>query len=144
MLEPLVAKSWLRATLAADATLVALVGGAGAPRIYDGPAPEGSAFPYVVFLPYTRGRDLSVIGEIRVWSELPYIVKAVHQAESYADPLQTLAERIDALLHRSRGMVAGGEVIACVRTSPLEYPELKHSVQYRHLGGIYKLQVQSN
>lgn len=144
MLEPLVAKRWLRATLAADAALVALVGGALSPRICDGPAPEGTAYPCVVFLPYTPGRDLSVIGGIRVWSELPYVVKAVHQAESYADPLQTLAERIDALLHRASGEVDGGRVIACVRVSPLEYPEVKNSVQYRHLGGIYKLQVQSS
>lgn len=144
MLEPLVAKQWLRATLAADATLVALIGGAGAPRIYDGPAPQDAVYPYVVFQPYTRGRDVSAIGEIRIWSELPYIVKAVHRAESYADPLKTIAERIDALLHRASGAVDGGQVIACVRTSPLEYPEVKISVQHRHLGGIYRLQVQSN
>lgn len=143
MFEPLIAKTWLRATLAADSTLVALIGGAGSPRIYDAPAPESAAYPYVVYKPYTPGRDLAVIGGIRVWSELLYIVKAVHRAESYADPLQTLAERIDALLHRASGAVTGGQVIACVRVSPLELPELKNSVNYRHLGGVYQLQVQA-
>jgi hypothetical protein len=64
----------------------------------------------------------------------------VGQVEGW-DPLVTGAAEIHAALENSSGSVTGGEVFACTRVRPFLLPEVRNGVQYRHLGGIYRLLV---
>ena len=52
-----------------------------------------------------------------------------------------LADRIDELLHGVRGSIPGLSVLSCVREAPVAYAEIENGIQYRHLGGLYRLQV---
>ena len=136
MHELVIADTWLVATLSGDATIAAAATGG----VHDGNAPQGTAAPYVI-IAYQSGSDVVGLGGRRVLTNPLYLVKVVGQAESYAD-LQPIANRVDQLLHAATGTAAGGRVLSCVRETPVKYPETKNGIPYRHLGGLYRLQVQ--
>ena len=127
--------SWLYTTLHGDATLHALVTG-----VFADVAPLQQAYPFVVFGLQDAGDVLTVNG-VRIMTAATYQVRVVTDAESYS-AITTAVERIDTLLHRASGSVSGGVIISCVREEPLRYTELQGSKLYRHLGGLYQLQVQ--
>ncbi len=129
------ADKWLYATLSADATLIPLIAG----RVYDGIAPSGTTLPYVVFN-YQGGYDVRGNGPIRVMVSGVYLVKAVGQGSSFAS-LWPIVSRIDTLLHAQHGANADGEAWAA-REQPFKYLEIDEGVQYRHLGGLYRVWVQ--
>lgn len=129
---------WLYETLSGDAALGSAVG----TRVYADVAPQGAAFPYLVFS-YQGGSDKRGVGTARYFVEALYLVKAVRQGESY-QPLQTVMDRVDALLQGSSGGTAtGGTVYASVREQSVRFPEVTEGRQYRHLGGVYRITVQS-
>lgn len=136
MIEPLLGMKWIYATLSADATLTGLV----STRIYDGLAPQGGALPYVVYN-HMGGADLLGIGAIRVFANGLYQVKAVCKGNSYA-PAKAIADQVDELLHGASGATTDGVVLACVREQPLALIEQQDGIEYRHVGGIYRLFVQ--
>lgn len=129
------ADKWIYATLSADATLLPLIGG----RVYDTLAAAGTALPYVVFS-YQGGYDVRGNGPIRVLHSGLYLVKAIGQGTSFAT-LAPIAARIDALLHAKHGVNTDGDAWA-VREQPFKYLEIDNGVQYRHLGGLYRVWVQ--
>jgi hypothetical protein len=132
----LVAARWLYATLAGDAALAAAAPGG----IHDGTATEGATYP-LVRLQAGRSRNVSVLNGVVVMAVCPVDVTVVGQTASYGD-IEAAAARLFALLQRQRGSVAGGQVLSCVETAPLAYPELATGgVPYRHLGGTYELLV---
>jgi len=49
---------------------------------------------------------------------------------------------VDAVLHGASGTATDGTVIACVRERAFEMVEMTDGVQYRHLGGIYRVLAQ--
>lgn len=136
MIETARVDRWLYERLAGDATLSGLVGG----RIYAFVAPQGTAFPFVVFA-HQGGHDVLGVGPARVMVSLLYQVKAVGQTAAVAD-LQPVADRIDALLHGASGAVPDGTILACVREQAIEEAEVDDGVQYRHVGGLYRLIAQ--
>lgn len=136
MIEPLRGNEWLYTVLSGDATITGLVGS----RIYDGLAPQGAALPFVVFN-FQGGVDLRGVGTVRVFNSGLYQVKAICQGESYA-PAAAIADRIDELIHGNRGSVSDGSVVDCVREQPLTLIEQQNGVQYRHVGGLYRIIVQ--
>lgn len=137
-IELLAAREWLYAKLAADATLTGIVG----TRIYAELAPENATFPFVLVTEMSPGNDLRVVGTGRIWSEPLFLVQAVDQTASYTGNIKTLATRIDAVLHGSSGPATDGTVWACVRERPFTMPETgPGGVQYRHLGGMYRVLV---
>lgn len=133
MSEIITADEWLYATLSGDATLIAAVG----TRIYGHVAPNSATFPLIIFAPVDNPTDLMVVNAKRVWSDGTWQVKVVSETQSLAG-LEAIADRIDTLLHRQ----SGSGVVACVRQGPLSYIEIVDGVQYRHLGGLYRIQVQ--
>ena len=133
MAETLVAEQWLYTVLAADTALAAVVG----TRIYAYIAPEGAAFPYVVYQ-NQAGRDIRGVGPLRIMANLLYVVKVVGQTNSFG-ALETAANRIDTVLQAASGTPTRGTVIACVREQPFALVESLDTGQYRHLGGIYRL-----
>lgn len=145
--EVVIANAFVYQRLAGDATLTGLLGGASVPRIYQGKAPQGAMFPAVVYQ-HQGGSDVRGATEAtRIGANLLYVVRGVAQAERFTGDLQTIEERIDARLHRTSGAVVLnsvtlGEVIACVRLQPFDLTEDEEGVEWRHLGGIYRLFVQ--
>lgn len=136
MSEPFVAETWLYTTLAGDAALMGLATG-----VYADVAPEGAVFPFVVFT-YQAGRDVATLNGNRIHTWATYQVKAITDQPSYG-AVRTIADRIDALLHRATGTAADGTIFSCVREEPVRFTESASGKQYRHLGGLYRLQVQS-
>jgi len=121
--------------LAGDATLHALV----ADRIYSEVAPADATFPVVVFQ-WMSGHDVRGVGPTRIMDDLLYLVKAIGQTKAFTD-IETIANRVDVLLHAQSGAPTGGTVYGCVREEPFKLAEDDEGISYRHLGGSYRLWV---
>lgn len=136
MIEPLRVNQWIYETLSGDATIASLVG----TRIYEGLAPQGAALPFVVFQ-FMAGADVVAVGAVRVMNSGLYQVKAICQGESYS-PAAAIADRIDTLLQGANGSVSDGVIYGCTREQPLTLIEQEHGIQYRHVGGLYRVYAQ--
>lgn len=136
MVEVTRVDQWLYETLSGDPTLSALVGG----RIYSYLAPPTAALPFVLFA-HQAGRDVRIVGGRRVLVDMVYQVKAVGSGGSF-QPLKSIADRLDALLQGASGSVVDGVVYMCVREQPLAYVEVEKGVEYRHLGGFWRIIAQ--
>lgn len=136
MSELVAAEQWLTTVLTGDSTLSASVG----LRVYGHIVPEGTAYPYI-WITNQAATDVMGVGPARILTNTLYAVRAVVQDTTFVN-LNTLADRIDTVLHAASGTVAAGTVMACVRVRPFVMVEPVGGVQYRHLGGIYRLLVQ--
>jgi hypothetical protein len=136
MNESVVAEQWLVEKLRDDAAVAALVG----QRIYSELAPQGAAMPYIV-VQNQASVDVLGVGSQRILTELVFVVRAVGRGASYAG-LAPIADAIDAALHLASGATANGTVLGCRREEPFRRPEVTSGVQYRHLGGIYRVWTQ--
>ena len=136
MIETLRVDQWLYQLLSGDSTLSGLVGG----RIYGYLAPQDAALPHVVYS-HQAGHDVRGVGPVRIMVSLVYQVKAVGQGGSFAG-LKAIADRLDQLLQGASGSVVDGRVLMCVREQPVEYVEVDSGVQYRHLGGLWRIIAQ--
>lgn len=132
-LEMAAARQYLYGALHGDATLMALV--------HDvwpgGSAPEGTAFPFVVFQ-FMSGVPYAAVGAYRIWNNMVWLVKAVGETADIS-ALDTIVARIDTLLQRGSGTPAAGTIWSCVQETTIEYPETISGKQYRHLGATYRL-----
>lgn len=126
---------WLRTVLRADATLLAAATGG----VHRGRVPEGKSFPAVVFSFLSATEDVNGNGPARVWSKSRYIVKAVSQTDDELS-LQTIADRIDAVLQAAAGGKDDVAIDFCMRRKPVFYQEsgVANKV-YTHLGGEYEI-----
>jgi len=131
--QPTASETWLYERLSGDAALADLVGD----RIFDGVGRPDAVYPFVVFQ-FQGGHDVAGVSAQRLMGQEVYLVKAVGRAASYAD-LKPVAKRIDELLHRQRGVTADGTVWACVREQPFKNVYVENRIQYRQLGGLYRL-----
>lgn len=129
-------ETWLYGLFAGDATMH----GYTADRWHNGVAPEGTQSPYGIFA-YHAGHDVRGVGPARIMSSTVYQVKIVATRENYANQ-RLAASRIDALLQAASGTTAAGRILACVRESEVNYKEVSNGVEYRHLGGLYRIYVQ--
>jgi hypothetical protein len=127
---------WIYEKLANDATLAGLVDD----RIYDGIAPEGAAFPYVIYN-FQAGADTVVVGAARVLNSGLYLVKAVAETQSYSGPAE-IADRIDDLLQAASGAADDGLILGANREQPIMYVEAVDTIQFRHVGGLYRIITQ--
>lgn len=133
--------AWLYTTLNADAAITAITGVGG---IYEALAPQGATWPNIVFHQQAPHDVLTAAGNDRIMTADLWLVKGIAQAESFGGTLQTLADRIDANLHRSNGGAAGadGVVFTAVRLETHRASEDDDGVQYRHLGGLFRIYTQ--
>ncbi len=125
------AESWIYGILTGDATITGYV----STRVYTGVIPDGAAMPLILITLDGTPDDLMVVNAKRVWSNARYLVRAINQVETFTGDLGIIADRIDVLLHRQ----SGANVHACVREQAFAMPEVVDNVQYRHLGGIYRI-----
>lgn len=126
-------EQWLYDRLSGDAALNNAVGG----RIYAYLIPPEAALPAIVFS-YQRGSDVSTQNGRRVLLDAVYLVKVVGEGWSSA-PLQTIVDRIDAVLGMASGVGADGVRIECRRLNPIAYVEYSDGRLYRHLGGLWRI-----
>lgn len=138
MSEIVEAEQWLYSTLSGDSTLTGLATG-GVWRVL---APAKTALPYVIFQKQAA-RDVSTVAAIRIMDSLLYTVKAVVLKSDYLAKGAAMADRIDTLLHRQTATTSNAYVFACYREEPFSMDELTAGTEYSHLGGIYRLYVQS-
>ena len=144
--EGLIVSEWVLAALVADGAIGAALGlTAGqtvASRVWEGVAPEGTPFPYVVFT-VAEPQDVATVPATRVMVRAGLQVKAIGKGPSYR-PLVPLVQRIDAALQgaRNKATSQGGMVLSCERLSAIQYPEQDQGIEYRHLGGSYQVHAQ--
>lgn len=135
MAEPVTGLVFIRSLLSDDATLMGLVS-----EVYTDSAPMEATYPFVLVSLQDATDEIGLGGEFIV-SGLSYVVRAVGRGASYL-PLEPIAERIKAVLHKATGAAGNGEVFECLQTEPIAYPETgADGQQYRHLGGLYELVV---
>lgn len=127
--------SWLYTKLTGDTTLMTTLTG-----VFADVAPFGQAFPYGI-IALQDAEDVMGVNGVRILTAATYQVRIVTDATGFGG-IKAAADRIDTLLHRASGSVTGGVIISCVREAPLRYTELYQGKLYRHMGGLYRLQVQ--
>ena len=132
MIEIARALEWIYDTLAADVTLAGLVG----TRIYDGVAPQGAAFPFLVFS-HLGGSDTLGVGTFRALNSGLFQVKAVTESQSYVSAT-AIADRADEVLQGAAGSKNGATIASCQREQPLMQLEQNAGIEYRHVGGLYR------
>jgi hypothetical protein len=126
------AQRWLRGQLVSSAQVLALIG----EKVYELPAPQASAPPYVVF-DYRGGADQTLKG-LRQVSTLYFGVVAVGEGVPTLR-LSDLADAIDDALTGQSGQIENIQVDTCERIQPLSGVGFQSGDDRRYLGGLYKL-----
>lgn len=145
MAETARARAFIASTLKGDATFKALSSGIEN-RIFDRPAPAGTAYPLVRLELRSPGEDLMVIGAQRIWSS-PLILVYVATDKPSTGSIELLADRLDALLHRASGTLAAtsgagaASIWTCIRERPFDLPDSSVSPAVSRLGGEYRVTV---
>lgn len=107
-------------------------------RVFADLAPQGEPLPAIVFQ-RQAGADLPIFSGERI-AEFTYVVRVIAESTS-TQALEAAATAIDAALEQASGS-EGGVTIGCVRESPFSLTEVSDGVQYRHLGGTYRVRAQ--
>lgn len=107
-------------------------------RVYAEIIPEGVQLPAILFQ-RQGGTDLPVFSGERI-ADFTYIVRVVAETSS-TQQLEAAATAIDAALEQATGS-EGGVTIGCVREAPFSLTEDVDGVQFRHLGGSYRVRAQ--
>lgn len=128
------ANGWISETLKGDATLAGLING----RVYRRAIPENPTMPLVSYQ-HQGGTVLSVVGAIRVWGDLVYVVKAYATTHNN-ETLVPIMDRVDALLHGASGTFDGQHIWSCTLEEEIE---LDDPDGYTQLGGIYRIRVEA-
>ena len=136
MANILTAERWLYSKLSGDtgtggvATLVSS-------RIYNGIAAQGATYPLVVFQSMS-GVDVQGVGSTFIMENEVFSVKVVTQDRSYSTA-ETIANRINYLLHKASGTATGGVVLACVRQYVDKIETIEDGVQYKTIMQRYRI-----
>jgi hypothetical protein len=133
-------KKWIYNTLLANTSIVALVTNDGEIGIY---ADYARKVPCVVYQTYSIKEDTMAIGGGRVKSNIQFMVKAIDRSDN-TSKVEQIASLIDQSLHKKSGILTEGTVISCIRRLPFNFIEKNPESTYQHLGGIYRLEIQSN
>lgn len=142
MAETARARAWVVAVLKDDTTLGPLIGSGSAARIYNGVAPAGARYPFVVMQLLSGGTDLMGVGAIRIWADMLWLIKAVTKGSS-TGPLEPIVDRIDELLHGASGTVSGGVIWDCVRERPFELPTVENGVNFVQQGAEWRIKARN-
>lgn len=141
-----IVEPWLWSTLSTDATLLGLVGGID--HISGTLALEELPLPYAHFS-MESSRDIQNHQGGIIAVESIYLVKAVGAGASW-DQVRPITARIKTLLHRPNeviqpgGSLAGLASLTSIRERVIQYAEVTEGVQYRHLGGQYRIRASRN
>jgi hypothetical protein len=128
---------WIYSALSGDAQLTGVV----ATRIYHDWAPEGAAYPFVIFN-FQVGEDTNGLGTCRILTRALYQVKIV--GRELNDNARLVADRIDDVIAkavRAQHPEDDSLKFSGYRESPISYtePNRDSSRFFRHLGGLYRI-----
>ena len=129
----------IRGKLGADTTLTNLLGTPPtgvSQSIYHQSAPEGAAFPFVIFNKQAgtpRYALLNLAMDDEVW-----LIKGVDQDAS-ADTVDAVSSRLDALLTDGSISISGKTKLYFRRESDVEYGEVIDGAMYKHSGAYFRL-----
>lgn len=131
------AEEWLYSTLKNDATLSGLVSG----RVIGGVGNVGTLTLPAAAWDFVASRDItSQDGLIVIDTITQYDVVGVGVGASWST-LTPIAERIQVLINGKAHTFAGGESLTCVRERIVQRIEEVAGVQYRYLGGTYRIRA---
>lgn len=108
-------------------------------RIYHQQAPEGAAFPYVIFAK-SSGVKIRVLKSGSQLKRDVWLVKAVDRTSS-SKLADEIADVLDALLDEGTFTVSGKTVIDLYHVGDVEYVENDGDKSYRHSGATYGVVV---
>lgn len=117
----------------------------GVVGVYEDAAPQDAttaADTWIEFELLAPGLDTAEVGAQRIWTEFAFLVRAMTRGRSTVG-LKTIATAIDTRLHRASGTTTDGQVISSTRSQEEQDHWLEQGVEYRSLGGVYNLIVQS-
>lgn len=126
--------------MAGDTTLNGLLAAPAPGRakaIYHQQAPQGAAFPYVIFQKQS-GNPTEAFGDPSAMDTDVWMVKAVDRSDS-ADQAEAAAARIIALLNDAPLSISGNALLYLRRQSDVEYPEVTDGQMYQHVGSLFRL-----
>lgn len=126
--------------MASDTTLNNLLGTPAqgyAKAIYADVAPEGAAFPFVVFQK-SSGMPTEAFGDPSALETDVWMVKCVDRGTS-ADAAEGVAARIITLLNDANLTISGATTLYLRRQSDMDYPETIDGVHYKHVGSLFRL-----
>ena len=126
---------WLDATLAQ----VPVTGSNGA---FEHPAPQDSTYPLITWQ-YAGAKDVAEVAQQRIWGEI--VMQVVGWAKGGSTvALKAIAAEIDRRLQEATGETADAHILACYREQVISVPEVASGVNYRRLGGLYRIVVQKH
>lgn len=126
---------WFYDALSGDAVGVA-------DRVYADVAPREATYPLVVFQLQAPGTDLLGVGTTRILTSGVWVVKAIDQVKGYTG-LISIADAIDGALHgEAYETKTDGVVLGAVRERPFVLTEFGDGVEWKHLGGVYRVWAQ--
>lgn len=128
---------WIYDTFHSDLQLNTAVSG----RIYGNLAPQGSAFPMVIFS-FLGGSDKIQTFRTRFTNAI-YLVRAITHSSSI-NGIRSIADRVDELLAvPEQGVFVNDILISTViREQPHERFDLENGVPTVYLGGFYRFRYQ--
>jgi hypothetical protein len=141
IVEPIeLIEPWIYGRLLADDALLALIGGID--HVSGTLSSTELVPPYVTFLMNSTADVIAGAGGDRISTENLYVIKSVVASGSW-DDVTPIAKRIDALFHLPYATVTYEAlgVVTSIRERVISYPEVDDGVQYRHLGGIYRIRA---
>lgn len=140
--EQVLVELWLRAQIATvNAALEEIALGLST-RVYSEAAPKDATFPVIIFQCQDPPRDVRGVGTFTVMIDTLYLVKAVAQVDNYAELAPIASALHGALTTSVGGAVGDGSVLTSVREAQFSMPEFDEGEQWRHLGGMYRIQAQ--
>ena len=142
-MDMVVIDEWIYNQLVHDMALTGLLQGftpSSEGEIYGDTVPVDVKFPYIIYHLQAPGVDRMTLEGDLVLNRSLWTVKVVDRSESY-QTIKFVYSRVHQLLHKASGIVADGVVLHSRRVQTIHYPELRESVDYRHLGGIYQIYV---
>lgn len=129
------AANWLYTRLAAsEALTVAAPGG-----IWEAPAPLDVDSPHVA-IQLLDAADTTALGASRVLTAARFVVRIVARDVPLSG-LVAAAAAIDDTIHGHTGTVTDGTILGCVRERPFQLTEHVDGSTWRHLGGIYRIDI---
>lgn len=125
-----------------DAAVAALIGAGTAARIYERPAPAGSAYPLLLISLRSPGNDFRP-NQGRVLTDPLVLVEAVAETGSWTGALATLGAWIGTKMPTAQEtVVTNGTVRGCYRERPFNLVETGEGGRvFRRVGGEYRVLV---
>lgn len=131
------AHKWIYDKLAAAANVTAAV----STRIYRNQAPEGAAYPFVIFN-YQSGSDVRGVCARRLLTLPLFQIKVICKGHP-TSAVNTAVDAIDTLFQAATAETSESYVFSSRREFPVEYVEPRRDTGeiFTHYGGAYRLVI---